>query len=252
MTDIVTSEPIARLRFADLGTALDRGIRDFLRAPQFGLFFAAVYVAVGNILLWLGAGHLTWVLAAVLGFPLAAPFAAVGLYEVSRRLEQGEPLNWGAILGVVWMERGRQMPWIGAIIIFIFMFWAFVAHTVFAFMMGLKALTNISDGLSALMTPHGLSMIGVEVVAGGIIAMVVFSITVISLPMLLEREIDFVTAMLTSMKVVMQNPIVMLCWAAFIAVVTIVAMIPWFVGLLVVAPVLAHASWHLYRLAFPT
>lgn len=251
MTDGVVAPQPGDVRFADLGSALDQGIRDFMRAPQFGLFFAAVYVAIGCGLLWLGAGHLAWVLAAVLGFPLAAPFAAVGLYEVSRRLEAGAPLNWRAVLGTVWVERGRQMPWIGAIIIFIFMFWAFLAHTIFAFMMGLRAMTNITEGLGALMTPHGLAMIGVEMVAGGAIALLVFSITVMSLPMLLDREMDFVTAMMTSIKTVFANPVVLLSWAAFIAVVTIAAMIPWFLGLLVVMPILGHTSWHLYRRAFP-
>lgn len=234
---------------SDLGAALDRGLRDYCRAPQFGLFFSAVYVLGGFLMVWLGAGHVTWTLATSLGFPLAAPFAAVGLYEVSRRMEAGQPLEWRAVLGVVWAERGRQIPWMGAIIVIYFMFWTFLAHMVFAMMMGLSALTNISDGLSALMTPEGYRMIAVELIVGALVAFLLFAMTVVSLPLLLDRELDFITAMLTSIEVVKQNPVVMLCWAAFVAVTSIAALIPWFLGLLVVLPVLGHATWHIYRRA---
>lgn len=243
--------PIADLRLADLGACLDAGIRDFMRAPQFGLFFSGVYVIVGIAMLTLGAGHMGWVLAFALGFPLVAPFVAVGLYEVSRRIEAGAPLEWGAVLGVVWNERRRQVPWVGAIIIFLFMFWVFLVHAIFALMMGLSALTNITAGLEALLTAQGLSMLATEVVIGGAYAFFIFSITVVSLPLLLHRELDFVTAMITSFRVVLQNPVVMLAWAGIIAVVTVAAMLPWFLGLLVVMPVLGHASWHIYRRALP-
>lgn len=241
---------IADMRLADLGASLDAGIRDFLRAPQYGIFFAAAYALGGLLLLWLGAGHMSWVLALALGFPIAAPFIAVGLYEVSRRLEAGAPLSWGAVLGVVWNERRRQVPWVGAIIIFLFMFWVFLAHAIFALGMGLSALTNISEGMGAMLTARGLGVLAAEVVIGGLYAFFIFAITVVSLPLLLDRELDFVTAMITSFNVVRRNPVVMLAWAALIAVATIAAMLPAFLGLFVVMPVLGHASWHIYRRAF--
>src|SRR6056297_3290335 len=96
---------MTRLQLSDLTESLRAGARDFARAPLFGLFFASAYVAGGLIMTGLGAGPLSWTLAMCLGFPLAAPFLAVGLYEVSRRLEAGQPLTWFAILGVVWAER---------------------------------------------------------------------------------------------------------------------------------------------------
>lgn len=249
MTTATPAPGVQDLSLSDLGASLDAGIRDFRRAPQFGLFFSAVYVIAGFAMSWFGAAHITWVLAAALGFPLAAPFAAVGLYEVSRRIEHGLPLDWRAILGVVWAERGRQVPWIGAVIVFCFMFWVFLAHAIFAMFMGLNAMTHITDGLSALMTSHGLTTLVVELVVGGIFAFFLFSITVVSLPLLLDREVDFVTAMLTSVAVVRRNPVVMLAWAALIGVVTVLAMLPWFLGLMVAMPVFGHASWHLYRRA---
>lgn len=233
----------------DLAASLSAGVRDFRRAPRFGLFFSAVYVLGGFLMIWLGAGHVVWVLATSLGFPLAAPFAAVGLYEVSRRLEAGQPLRWRGVLGVVWAERGRQIPWMGAIIVIYFLFWTFLAHMLFAMMMGYSAMTNISDGLPALMNAAGLRMIAVEMLVGAIVAFFLFAMTVVSLPLLLDKEIDFVTAMLTSIAVVRANPVVMLVWAGFIAATTLLALLPWFLGLVAVLPVLGHATWHLYRRA---
>ncbi len=240
---------IGTLTLHELWTCLKMGLADFRRAPVFGLFFSAVYVVGGFILLWIGAGHVTWTLATALGFPLAAPFAAVGLYEVSRRLEADLPLAWRDVLGVVWAERGRQIPWMGAIIVFYFLFWTFLAHMIFALFMGVSAITNISTDLSILWTPAGLRMITAEVLVGAVLAFLLFALTVVSLPLLLEKEVDFVSAMILSVRTVLANLAVMLVWAAVIAVLSFAALLPWFLGLMVVLPVLGHATWHVYRRA---
>jgi len=237
------------LRMSDLWASLRAGIADFRRAPQFGLFFSAVYVVGGFLMFWVGAGHVTWTLATSLGFPLIAPFAAAGLYEVSRRLEKGEPLAWTRVLGIVWQERTRQLPWLGAIIVIYFLFWTFLAHMIFALFMGLSTMTNISESYEVFLTPNGLMMIAAELVVGGILAFLLFAITVVSLPLVLDREVDFVTAMLTSIKTVKQNLAVMFVWAAMIAITTFLALLPWFLGLMIVLPVFGHATWHLYRRA---
>ncbi len=239
----------SRLTLADLRNALAAGVGDFRRAPQFGLFFSMVYVAGGFFLIWLGAGTVSWTIATSLGFPLVAPFAAAGLYEVSRRIETGQPLDWAAVLGIVWQERNRQLPWLGAIIVIYFLFWTFLAHMIFALFMGLSTMTNISETWEVLWTPHGMRMIGVELGIGAALAFLLFSITVVSLPLVLDREVDFVTAMLVSMQVVRTNLGVMLIWALVIAALTLVALVPWFLGLVVVLPILGHATWHLYRRA---
>jgi len=240
---------VGELAFSDIAAALRGGIRDFLRAPLFGLFFSAFYVVGGFMMLWLSAGQVTWVLATSLGFPLYAPFAAVGLYEVSRRLETGQPLRWSAVLGVVWAERGRQVPWLGAIVVFFFLFWTFLAHMIFALFMGLSTMTNVSQSWEVFLTGQGLKMIAAEVAVGAVLAFLLFSMTVVSLPLLLDKEIDFVTAMLLSIRTVRENLIVMLVWAALIALAGLLALLPWFLGLVVVLPVLGHATWHLYRRA---
>jgi len=240
---------IGRVTLRELWVVLKAGLADFRAAPRFGLFFSSVYVVTGFLLLRLGAGQVSWTLAASLGFPLAAPFAAVGLYEVSRRLESGLPLTWGGVLGVVWQERTRQIPWMGAIIVFYFLFWTFLAHMIFAVFMGLETLTNVTSSFAVFLTPQGLRMIGVEMSVGAVLAFLLFSMTVVSLPLLLEKEVDFVTAMLLSIRMVRENLLVMLVWAFIIAVLSLAALIPWFLGLFVALPVLGHATWHLYRRA---
>ncbi|WP_210527740.1 DUF2189 domain-containing protein [Rubellimicrobium arenae] len=240
---------INRLSLADLSYALRAGLRDFRAAPRFGLFFSSVYVLGGFLMIWLGAGTVTWTLATSLGFPLIVPFAAAGLYEVSRRLESGIPLTWSDVLGVVWRERTRQLPWAGAIIVIYFLFWTFLAHMIFALFMGLSTMTNISTSWDPLLTREGLLMIATEFAVGGILAFVLYALTVLSLPLLLAREVDFVSAMILSFGCVTANPGVMLAWAFLIAAATLLALVPWFLGLVVVLPVLGHATWHLYRRA---
>ncbi len=240
---------IQKLSLGDIGAVLRSGLADFRRAPQFGLFFSAVYVLGGFFMLWLGAGHVMWTLATSLGFPLLAPFAAAGLYEVSRRMEKDQSLDWGGVLGIVWAERTRQLPWLGAIIVIYFLFWTFLAHMIFALFMGLSTMTNVSESWDVFLTANGLAMIAVELMVGAALAFLLFSLTVVSLPLVLDREVDFVTAMMVSMQTVRENLMVMLVWALLIAVLTLAALLPWFLGLIVVLPVLGHATWHLYRKA---
>jgi uncharacterized membrane protein len=242
---------VRTLDVADLRAALALGWRDFRTAPQFGLFFAAVYVAGGWLLVWaLGmAGQVFWTIPVTLGFPLLGPFVAVGLYEVSRRLERGEPLHWAAVLGAIARERNRQIPTLAAVIVIFFLFWNFVAHMIFALFLGLSVMTNVSSSAAVFLTVPGLMMITIGTLVGAGFAGVLFALTVVALPMLLDREVDFVTAMLTSLACVRENAGVMLRWGVTIAVALFVAMLPGFLGLLVALPVLGHASWHLYRKA---
>ncbi|MEM8824838.1 MAG: DUF2189 domain-containing protein [Pseudomonadota bacterium] len=239
------------LSLDDILGALRAGIADYRAAPQYGLFFASVYVVVGIALLRLGAGPFTWTLILSLGFPLLAPFLAVGLYEVSRRLERGEALTFPGVLGVVWRERTRQIPWAGAVLLIYFLFWSFVAHMLFALFMGPQALLGPPTDLTHYTSGSGLALVIVQFAFGGACALLLFGLTAVSLPMLLDREVDFVTAMRRSLAVTRANGGVMLVWAALIAASTLLALVPWFLGLLVVLPVLGHASWHLYRRAVP-
>jgi len=240
---------IRHVTFADIGAVLRLGLRDFLRAPLFGIFFSAVYVA-GGILLWTVygvAGQQWWLAPVSVGFPLLGPFAAVGLYEVSRRIEAGEPLRWGAVLGVVFRQKDRQIPAIAAIIIVVFLFWVFVAHALFALFMGLRAFGTATDMVSLFLQGNGPLMLLVGSVVGAGFAGALFATTVVGLPLLLDKEVDFVTAMIHSVNAVLANPVVMLVWGAVIAGMLFVAMLPLFLGLFIVLPILGHATWHMYR-----
>ncbi|MBF9029807.1 DUF2189 domain-containing protein [Rhodobacterales bacterium HKCCE3408] len=242
---------IRDMSLADIGQALAAGWRDFRTAPVFGLVFGAVYATGGwGLYLFLFATDLVWLaLPITVGFPLLGPFAAVGLYEISRRLESGTPWTLRDIFGVIWRQTNRQLPLMSWLIIIYFLFWSFFAHMLFAFFLGPSALMNVTSSYAFLLEPEGLTMLLVGSAFGAVFAALLFALTVVSLPLLLDKEIDFVTAMLTSLSVVRHNPVVMWTWAAVIAAITFAAMVPGFLGLLIALPVLGHASWHIYRAA---
>lgn len=238
------------LALADLGAALAAGWRDFVARPLFGLFFAGIYVLAGLGLYYalVTQGQPALLIPATAGFPLLAPFIAVGLYEVSRRRQAGLPVHWGPVLGALRGHGDEQLFSMGGLVFVAFGFWLSVAHGIFAVFMAESGIGGESM-VALLGTPAGLAMLAVGSAVGGVMALVFYALTVISLPMLVDRKVDFVTAMITSLKVVRANPAVMLAWAGLIAVALAAALVPLFLGLLVVLPVLAHATWHLYRRA---
>ncbi|MEM7547758.1 MAG: DUF2189 domain-containing protein [Pseudomonadota bacterium] len=256
MTTDIASAPssphrINRIATSDVFAALAEGWADFRHAPLIGLAFALPYVIAGLIVylqlqVW---GQTWWILPIAVGFPLVAPFAAVGLYEVSRRLEAGLPLDWGEIFGVVIRQKDRQIPSMAAVVIVFFLFWIYAAHLVFALFLGLKPMTNIMSSVDVFLTPTGLIMLLVGTIVGAALATALYAITVVALPMLLHREVDFVTAMIASVGVCLQNPMPMLLFGLVVSGVLFAGMIPVFLGLFIVLPLLGHATWRLYRRA---
>ncbi len=242
---------INELDLSDLKASLALGWQDFRRAPLYGLVFSAVYVLGGWLIFWATTtkGQIWWTLPASAGFPILGPFIACGFYEISRRLSVGEPLDARGIFGVIWRQKDRQIPSIAAVIVVFFLFWNFLAHMIFALFLGNATMTNVSSSLAVFATPEGMAMLVVGTAVGAVFATLLFSLTVVSLPMLLDREVDFVTAMLTSFALVRENPGVMLGWGALIGVALFLGMLPGFLGLFVVLPLFGHATWHLYRRA---
>lgn len=235
------------LKVSDLRAALAAGWDDFRAYPAFGLFFAAIYVVAGIFLYFalLAWGEIAWLVPAAAGFPLLAPFVAVGFYEVSRRREAGLPMNWGPILGALRGRGDEQILSMGVIVFVAFGFWLMLAHGIFAIFLVESGAG--SESLDLLRTGAGISMLAVGTIVGAVMALAFFSILVVSLPMLVDREVDFLTAIIVSLATVRSNTFVLLTWAVLIAASLFIAMVPLFLGLLVVLPVFGHATWHLYR-----
>lgn len=246
----VTPITVARdLKLADLRTALAAGWQDFVAFPAFGLFFASIYVVAGLLLYFLlfARGNYVWFVPAAAGFPLLAPFAAVGLYEVSRRREQNLPMRWLSVFGALRGRGDEQILSMGVILFVAFGFWLMLAHGIFAVFAAESGAG--ADGLALLRTSAGIAMLVFGGGVGALMALAFYAITVVSLPLLVDREIDFITAIITSLATVRSNTAVLLAWAGIIAILLFAAMLAFFLGLLVVLPVLGHATWHLYRRA---
>jgi uncharacterized membrane protein len=234
----------------DVIEALVAGLRDFAAAPQYGLVFGGVYtlggVAIFACLFWYDLVHLAYPLAA--GFVLVGPFVATGLYEVSRRRERGEAMSFRAVFGSVWAQRRREMGWMAFVAIFLLIVWLYQVRLLIALFLGLRSFATLGEFLDVLIsTPEGLTFLAIGHVVGAFLALIAFTLTVVSFPLLVDRDHDFITAMITSFRAVAANPMVMICWGACVTALLIVAILPLFIGLLVVLPVLGHATWHLYR-----
>ena len=240
---------ILRITADDVYAALRQGWGDFRAAPRFGLFFGGVYAALGILILlslWV-VGRSFWIVPLAFAFPLIGPFAAIGLYEVSRRREAGEPLDWAEVLGVVWSQRNGQIPSMAFIVLAGFLLWMWVASMLVILFLGRMSGAVYSNLDQILSSGNGVTLLVVGALAGAGIAFLLFALTVVSLPMLLDREVDYVTAMVTSFQAVTENLQPMLHWAWIVAATLFVAMLPVFLGLVVALPVLGHATWHLYR-----
>lgn len=235
----------------DIKDALRAGVADLAAGSVYSLFFGAVFSALG-ILIWsllVFEGSSYWALPLAAGFPLIGPFAAVGLYEISRRREQGEPLNWPVVLGAVMREGRFQVPSYAFIVLFVFLIWVYLAHLVFALSFGLKPLTNVMTSFDLLFSSAGITMLVIGTIVGGAIAVFLFVISVVSVPLLMDRDIDVVTAMITSVRAVAASPQPMLIWGVTLAGICVLGMLPLFLGMIIAFPILGHASWHLFRKA---
>ncbi len=240
------------LTAGDLRAALNSGFADFRRAPLFGLFFAAFYVIGGLLIVQsLFVWDQSWMIYPVaIGFPIIGPFAAVGLYEVSRRLQTGAPLNWCSILGVVRSQSGKELSWMAFVVLFVFWVWMYQVRLLIAIIIGRMSFSGLGGFAEVVFyTPQGWTFLAVGHVVGAVLSLILFSITVVSIPLLLDRDIDFITAMITSVKAVFASPFVMLSWGIIVTLSVIAAMVPAFLGLFLVLPILGHTTWHIYQKA---
>jgi uncharacterized membrane protein len=243
---------INTLTTGDLVASLRSGLADFLAMPSHLLFIVAIY-PIGAFLL----AQLTYSLdllplffPLIAGFAIVGPFVAVGLYEISRRRERGETVTWRDVLEIQHSPAWGSMLLVGLVLTAIFFAWLFAADRLYALIIGDRTVASVPEFLGmVLTTPEGWALIIVGHVVGFVFAALAFMLSAVSFPMLLDRPVGAGEAIAASVRTVRRNPGVMALWAATIAIGLMVGSALLFVGLVLVLPILGHASWHLYRRA---
>jgi uncharacterized membrane protein len=175
---------------------------------------------------------------------------SAAFYEISRRREAGLALDWRSVSTVVMAQRKREMAWMAFVMLFVFWIWMYQVRLLLALFLGSKSFSTMDAFAGILLTtPEGWMFLALGHVIGAALALGLFALTVISMPMLLDRDMDFITAMNTSVRAAAASPVVMLGWGVIVTLAVIAASLPVFAGLLFVLPVLGHATWHIYRKA---
>ena len=244
--DTTASIVLRPLTFRDPLHWLALGWRDFLHSPAIGLFYGTCFVVMGWALLKVFEHAPPYVLGLSGGFLLVGPFLCLGMYRVSQRLENGQKPGFADSV-LAWRTKTSQLGIFGFVLLVLEMLWARATLVVFA--VTFDGMPDFKGSLLALLDPENIGFIVAWLVLGALFATLIFAVSVVSIPMILHRQTDAITAGLTSMRLVLTQTFVMVVWGALITALVVLAMLPWFAGLLVVGPVLGHASWHAYRAA---
>ncbi len=244
---------VRHIGLGDLREALSRGFDDFAAYRTDVIFLCVVYPVIGLVLarLAFGYGMLPLLFPLASGFALIGPFAAVGLYEMSRRREYGDAA-WPDAFGVIRSRSFGAIVVLGLLLVAIFLFWLVAAETIYELTLGPEPPASLSSFMrDVFATDAGWTMIVVGVGIGFLFALLVLIISVVSFPLLLDRDVGLGAAVRTSVRAVTVNPVPMALWGLIVAAGLLVGSIPLFLGLIVVMPVLGHATWHLYRRVVP-
>ncbi|MGX5804689.1 DUF2189 domain-containing protein [Bradyrhizobium sp. Arg314] len=241
---------VRRISTSDLWDALKLGAEDFWAKPSHYVFLCLIYPIVGLILTrWTsGSNAIQLVYPLMSGFALIGPFAAIGLYEISRRRELGMNTDWRHALDVRHSPALPSIAVIGILLFALFLLWLFTAQSLYTSLFGAEPPASVGAFVrDVLTTGKGWTLILVGNAVGFVFAVVVLATTVVAFPLLLDRDVGAVSAIETSARAVMANPVTMALWGLTVAVLLVVGSIPLFAGLAVVMPILGHATWHLYR-----
>jgi uncharacterized membrane protein len=243
--------PVIRtIGLPELHRALQRGWEDFKAVPSHAIILCIIYPVLGLMLARAVHGYsvlpLLFPLAA--GFALLGPFAALGLYEMSRRRERGEPATAWDALEVVRSPSFGAMLGLGVLLLALFVTWVATAQAIYIAAFGYAGATGVSNFAErVLTTPQGWWLIVVGCGVGFLFALLALCISVVSFPLMLDRHAGAGDAMVTSLRAVARNPVPMAAWGLIVAVLLVAGSLPAFLGLAVVIPLLGHATWHLYR-----
>lgn len=228
---------------------LAAGWRDLWEAPHISLTYGALFALAAILLTW---GLLQFGMEAIIlplsgGFMLLGPFFAIGLYETSRRIEAGEPVTFGAVFDRSLKPRG-QMAFMGLILMLVLLAWMQIAFLLFMLFNGDSMIPPPSEFLTTLLfSGRGLGLLIVGTLVGGLLALIVFSISVVAVPLLKEQDVGVTTAISASVRAVQLSPRAMLLWAALIAGFVVLGILTLFVGLIFSFPLVGHATWHAYK-----
>lgn len=245
------AQPAIRdIKQKDIIEALQKGFDDFLTFPSHLVLLALIYPIIGLLLVRLTFGYdvLPILFPIISGFALIGPLAAVGLYEISRRREQGSEVHWKHAFGAFTSHSIGSILALGLLQLVIYLAWLGAALAIYRMTFGNTIPVSIPGFIyDVLTTPAGWTLIVVGCGVGFLFAVAVLIVSVVSFPMLLDRDASAVEAVQTSVRAVMANPVNMSLWGLIVVSLLVIGMVPLFVGLAVVMPVLGHATWHLYR-----
>ena len=243
-------QPVRRIAPADLLQALRCGLDDFAAMPSHAVFLCIIYPLLGIMLVSLTFGYtmLPWLFPLAAGFAQIGPIAAIGLYELSRRREAGLDTASTHALDVLRSRSLGAIVALGILLMAIFLVWLAVAQAIYVAYFGYAAPVSIRQFIDdVLFTPAGWGLIIVGTGVGFLFAALVLTISVVSFPLLLDRDVGAAGALLTSVRAVAASPVTMALWGLIVAGLLLVGSLPCFLGLTVVMPVLGHSTWHLYR-----
>jgi uncharacterized membrane protein len=248
--EVLAPPQVRRIAIADLREVLRRGLDDFAAYRTDVIFLALIYPLAGLALAQAAFGYrfLPLLFPLASGFALIGPVAAVGLYEMSRRREQGDIVAWSDAFSVVKRPAFGAIVTLGLMLVAIFCLWLAAANVIYSVTLGPEPPLSFSVFLRDVFgTSAGWTMIVVGCGVGFLFALLVLTISVVSLPMLIDRDVGVHTAIETSVRAVVENPAPMAVWGMIVALALVIGSLPLFLGLIFVVPILGHATWHLYR-----